>query len=106
MIDRSRHLLKSADLHPLLNLQQFADEVISVEERYDPYDRSIQLVPVVKQERGALRWLGDVIFNAADNLREDNGSSARPNFGQKLFDLRPRKGGRNGEKSAKFCPFG
>ena len=51
-------------------MQQFADEVIDVEERYDPYDRSIQLVPVVKQERGALRWLGDVIFNGIDNLRD------------------------------------
>ena len=45
------------------NLQGFADEIISVEERYDSFDRSIQLVPVVKQERGALRWLGDMIFN-------------------------------------------
>ena len=56
--------------------------MIDVEERYDPYDRSIQLVPVVKQERGALRWLGDVIFNSVDTLRDSN--SARPNFGQKL----------------------
>ena len=53
-----------------LNLQLFVEEVIDVEERYDPYDRSIQLVPVVKQERGALRWLGDAIFNGIDNLRE------------------------------------
>ena len=52
------------------NLQLFVEEVIDVEERYDPYDRSIQLVPVVKQERGALRWLGDAIFNGIDNLRE------------------------------------
>jgi len=51
----------------------FVEEVIDVEERYDPYDRSIQLVPVVKQERGALRWLGDAIFNGIDNLRENIG---------------------------------
>ena len=46
-----------------MTLQGFAGEIIGVEERYDSFDRSIQLVPVVKQERGALRWLGDMIFN-------------------------------------------
>ena len=49
-------------------MQQFVQEVIDVEERYDAFDRSIQLVPVVKQERGALRWLGDALFNGLDNL--------------------------------------
>ena len=73
-------------------MQQFVDEVIDVEERYDPYDRSIQLVPVVKQERGALRWLGDAIFNGLENFK----NNIAPDIDELSRRVAERRQGRGG----------
>ncbi len=73
--------------------QQFADEVIEVEEKYDPYDRTISLVPVVKQPRGALRWLGDAIFNGMKNVGAAAGIPDLQSLRQRVSQRRQEFGG-------------
>jgi len=42
---------------------QFAPEIIETREEFDPVKRSMVLIPKVIQERGKLRWIGDMIVN-------------------------------------------
>ena len=42
---------------------QFAPEIIETRAEFDPVKRSMVLVPQVIQERGKLRWIGDMIVN-------------------------------------------
>lgn len=42
---------------------QFASEIIETREEFNPVKRSMVLIPKVIQERGKLRWIGDIIVN-------------------------------------------
>jgi hypothetical protein len=42
---------------------QFVPEIIETRAEFDPVKRSLVLVPKVIQERGKLRWIGDMIVN-------------------------------------------
>lgn len=42
---------------------QFSGEIIETRAEFDPVKRSLVLVPKVIQERGKLRWIGDMIVN-------------------------------------------
>ncbi len=43
--------------------RQFADRIAETRAEFDPVKRSLVLVPKVIQERGKLRWIGDLIVN-------------------------------------------